>query len=180
MDSSWGRDSRANVLNKVLKVFPTTRKVFILLPPSHFLRGFESDKDLRKKKWKAVIMQMEKSFIIHLLHSIPHINVSLHGVHMVNSTFNPNSDVYIEVSLKFSPWRQTDKKNCPEVAAIRRPPYAKYFFGSGSEGTPSAITIKVFSSGDTRKRKKRCLRKLSQIVVKSKARRNSRWQHAGW
>lgn len=38
---------------------------------------------------------MEKSMIIHLLHSIPHINVSLH---MVNSTFNPNSDVYIEVS----------------------------------------------------------------------------------
>lgn len=71
---------------------------------------------------------MEKSFIIHLLHSIPHINVSLHGVHMVNSTFNPNSDVYIEVSLKFSPWRQTDKKNCPKVAAIRRPPYAKHFF----------------------------------------------------
>lgn len=38
---------------------------------------------------------MEKSMIINLLHKIPHINVSLH---MVNSTFNPNSDVYIEVS----------------------------------------------------------------------------------
>lgn len=39
-------------------------------------------------------MQMEKSMIVKLLHSVPHINVSLH---MVNSTFNPNSDVYIEV-----------------------------------------------------------------------------------
>jgi hypothetical protein len=42
---------------------------------------------------------MEKSFIIHLLHSIPHINISLQ---FVNSTFNPNSDVYVEVSTLLS------------------------------------------------------------------------------
>lgn len=48
---------------------------------------------------------MEKSAIIHLLHSIPHINVSLH---MVNSTFNPSSEVYIEVKKsgnEFSTYR---------------------------------------------------------------------------
>lgn len=40
------------------------------------------------------MMQMEKSMIVHLLHSIPHINVSLH---FVNSTFDLNSPVYREV-----------------------------------------------------------------------------------
>lgn len=40
-------------------------------------------------------MELQKPFIAELLHSIPHINISLQ---LVNSTFNPNSDIYIEVS----------------------------------------------------------------------------------
>lgn len=39
-------------------------------------------------------MHFEKSIIVQILHSIPHINVSLN---FVNSTFNPNSSAYIEV-----------------------------------------------------------------------------------
>lgn len=53
-------------------------------------------------------MHLEKSIIVQLLHSIPHINVSLH---FVNSTFNPNSKAYIEVS---------DKRDCPEIIFILR------------------------------------------------------------
>lgn len=35
------------------------------------------------------------SMIVRFLHSIPHVNITLHHV---NSTFNPKSSVYIEVS----------------------------------------------------------------------------------
>lgn len=34
-------------------------------------------------------------FIVRLLHSIPHINITLHRV---NDTFNLKSDIYLEVS----------------------------------------------------------------------------------
>lgn len=33
-------------------------------------------------------------FLVELLHSVPHINITLHRV---NDTFNPSSTVYIEV-----------------------------------------------------------------------------------
>lgn len=36
------------------------------------------------------------STLVRLLHSVPHVNITLHRV---NSTFNPNSDIYIEVSI---------------------------------------------------------------------------------
>lgn len=37
------------------------------------------------------------SMIVRFLHSIPHVNITLHHV---NSTFNPKSSVYIEVSVR--------------------------------------------------------------------------------
>lgn len=43
------------------------------------------------------MMQIEKPIIVNLLHSVPHINVSLH---FVNSTFDLNSPVYREVREK--------------------------------------------------------------------------------
>lgn len=62
---------------------------------------------------------------------------------------------------KFSLWRQPDEKNYPEVAATCRPPYAKHFFDSGSEGTPSAITIGGFFVRHSKARKK--------VVAKTKS-----------
>lgn len=59
---------------------------------------------------------MEKSFIIHLLHSIPHINVNITGLHVVNSTFNPNSDVYIEVRADES--TSIDKRDWPGLNVL--------------------------------------------------------------
>ncbi|KFB37317.1 hypothetical protein ZHAS_00004575 [Anopheles sinensis] len=44
-----------------------------------------------------VIMEQHQpapSFLVQLLHSVPHINITLHRV---NDTFNPNSTVYIEL-----------------------------------------------------------------------------------
>uniref|UniRef100_A0A8W7PTB5 Protein tweety homolog n=1 Tax=Anopheles coluzzii TaxID=1518534 RepID=A0A8W7PTB5_ANOCL len=37
--------------------------------------------------------QPAPSFLVQLLHSVPHINITLHRV---NDTFNPNSTVYTE------------------------------------------------------------------------------------
>lgn len=54
------------------------------------------------------MMNLEKSIVVKLLHAIPHINVSLHTV---NSTFNPNSKSYIEVSKK---------RDCPEISQQKR------------------------------------------------------------
>lgn len=69
-------------------------------------------------------MQMEKSFIIHLLHSIPHINVSLQ---FVNSTFNPNSDVYVEVSVEINPDNETSQNRAQAInTVILRKPKAVY------------------------------------------------------
>uniref|UniRef100_A0A182VRQ5 Protein tweety homolog n=1 Tax=Anopheles minimus TaxID=112268 RepID=A0A182VRQ5_9DIPT len=44
--------------------------------------------------------QPAPSFLVQLLHSVPHINITLHRV---NDTFNPNSTVYTEVSPMDSP-----------------------------------------------------------------------------
>jgi hypothetical protein len=67
-------------------------------------------------------MHLEKSIIVQLLHSIPHINVSLH---FVNSTFNPNSKSYIEVS---------DKRDCPEIIFyILRKKKKKMYVLAGNE-----------------------------------------------
>jgi hypothetical protein len=40
-------------------------------------------------------MQVERNLIVQVLHKVPHINVSLH---LVDNTFNPSSQAYVEVS----------------------------------------------------------------------------------
>lgn len=41
--------------------------------------------------------QPATSFLVELLHSVPHINITLHRV---NDTFNPSSTVYIERAVR--------------------------------------------------------------------------------
>lgn len=43
----------------------------------------------------AAVTMDSPSTLVRLLHSVPHVNITLHRV---NSTFNPSSDIYIEVS----------------------------------------------------------------------------------
>lgn len=46
------------------------------------------------------------NLLVRLLHSVPHVNISLHPV---NSTFNPKSSVYIEVSFVcVRRWRRSE------------------------------------------------------------------------
>lgn len=47
--------------------------------------------------YKTNLLDNQPSILVRLVHSVPHINVTLHRV---NSTFDPKSVVYREVSKK--------------------------------------------------------------------------------
>ncbi|KAL1396549.1 hypothetical protein pipiens_010452 [Culex pipiens pipiens] len=47
----------------------------------------------RRRRSLGTMEQPATPFLVELLHSVPHINITLHRV---NDTFNPSSTVYIE------------------------------------------------------------------------------------
>uniref|UniRef100_A0A182HTY3 Protein tweety homolog n=1 Tax=Anopheles arabiensis TaxID=7173 RepID=A0A182HTY3_ANOAR len=68
--------------------------------------------------------QPAPSFLVQLLHSVPHINITLHRV---NDTFNPNSTVYTE---------DRDQRCSSECAPTSS---ATVTFCIGCSSTPSAL-----------------------------------------
>lgn len=159
----------------MLKVFPTTKKCFSLLPPSHFLRGFESDKDLRRKKCEKPSKCKWKSRSLFTF--CTRYRTSTYRYMEFTWSIRRSTQTAMCISRWASPIFPHDVrliKKYPEVEAIR---LTQNFFDSGSEGTPSVIAI---SSCDTWKQEKKWLRKISRAVVKSKARRDSPWHGAGW